>query len=759
MSIRQSVSSVVNYLPGFVILVFGVLALYSSLRLVQEYDHFLKNYELVERQIFFLQGEFEAFGSSFSEYRRDQTAQNYGAVKENFKILNGHYRDMLSNPAPEGGEGVDLFIKNLMGMESDFKDLSKALDRLENSDAMQSFSGISSPVTLLESKFKNLSNSLHDEIGEDYFSKTLKTRENWLFVSILLISLSGFSLIILNADKLRKLTKVNLEKKANLNLLESRLAAMEASADGIGIIDENGKLTYMNHSLMELHGISEGKASQYLGQSWEKLYAEKGKTEIFEKAYEMLKQQNSWRGELAFERRDGESVFAELTLTRLAGGGLVATARNITNQKRADQENKQLQDQFYQAQKMEAIGRLAGGIAHDFNNILAAMSGYAEFLVEDLEGDEDKQKFAVSILKAATQARGLVDQMLAFSRRKQSETDHVDLNLPIEETLSMLKATLPKTIELQKTIDGGSFFVDGNATQISQVIMNLCVNAKDAMKNKGILSIGLKILGAEEAGVEKLLQEALPEPDEVPKTLLEECDSRRTRLFLGGLAQNQKYAVLSVSDTGTGMSRTVMEHIFEPFFTTKPVDKGTGLGLATVHGVVASHRGAMVIDSTVSEGTRFDLFFPLSRESKKDAQSEQGLEESHAGHSASVLLVEDQDDVRDMTTKMLERMGHKVSACTMGLEALDKIRERPGAFDLVITDQNMPKMNGLELITQVGYDFPEVPFILLSGYSQEKMQAMLKEHPSVKAVLRKPITREALQKKIAAILGEMKEAA
>ena len=561
-------------------------------------------------------------------------------------------------------------------------------------------------------------------------SETLRMTEDRLYWSILALGLAGFILVLLNSDQVRKLSDADETQRESLMLLEHRLAAMEASFDGIGIIDSKGVLTYMNRAFMDIYGINPDKSEEFKGKEWQLLYDEKGQAEIKNVIMPELAETGHWHGVSSVARQDGDTVNTELSLTRLPDGGVIGTIRDITGKLAAEQEKEELQEQFFQAQKMEAIGRLAGGIAHDFNNILAAMNGNAEFLIEDLDEDTPQHAFARNILKAGTQARKLVDQMLAFSRRKDSDLAQVDLNESVQEALTMLEVSMPKMIELQTDIDVSSAVINGNQTQISQVIMNLCVNAQDAMEDeKGVLEIGLKDGNVSEFEVFDFVEEEALEEDEVPVTRFEDVSAGRTRLFLGHLARHQDYIILSVRDEGCGMSRVVMEQVFEPFFTTKPVDKGTGLGLATVHGVIAGHQGALIIDSKIGEGTKFQLFFPVAQEA---AAVQSYTDEEHVSGMSQqihVHLVEDQEEVRETTIAMLERYGCDVTASTGGLEALEYLREAGSDVDLVITDHNMPKMSGLEMIYQVHMTYPEMPFILLSGYSEKKLQDLMKEHP------------------------------
>ncbi|MFP4313940.1 MAG: response regulator [Alphaproteobacteria bacterium] len=552
--------------------------------------------------------------------------------------------------------------------------------------------------------------------------------------------------------------KLNAEKTEALSMLENRLAAIEASADGIGIVDPDGDLIYMNSALKNLHGITDFDEGEYLNKSWKNLYSENGQIEIDDFVLPHLYEHGYWRGNSSIVRRDGNVLDAELSLTLLPDGSLIGTARDLSEKQKAVEEKKELEQQFYQAQKMEAIGRLAGGIAHDFNNILAAISGYAEFLEEDLPEGSKEQKFARNILKAGSQAKELVDQMLAFSRRKQSTTEAIDIMSPIKESLSMVKASFPKTIEVNSFFNAEHHYIDGNATQISQVLMNLCVNARDAMdEDHGELLVVVDNIDGDDYPNFDFIQDSLPEPSDTPRIKIDETGARKTRLYLGSLAKDYSYIRVKIADTGTGISKAIMERIFEPFFTTKPVDKGTGLGLATVHGVVSSHRGALIIESELGEGTSFEMYFPLVHAGEKAADMD-AIDTSQflEGH---ILLVEDQDNVREMMIDMLERMGYQVDCCETGLEALTVIKDSFDYYDLVITDHNMPKMTGLEMIQQVHMIDENVPFILLSGYSREKLQDMMKEHPAIKCILRKPVSNKKLREEINKILLQKKKVA
>lgn len=585
-------------------------------------------------------------------------------------------------------------------------------------------------------------------------SDKIKERKSVLYWSVFVSSLIAFILFILNADKLGKIRRVHSEKEKTLALLTERLAAIEASMDGVGIVDHKGNLTYMNTALMALHGIALEDKDKYLGRPWLNLYSEKGQAYVQKHVLPEFERNVFWRGASKILRNDGKLIKTDLTMTKLDSGGFIGTARDITEQVQAEAEKKKMEEQFFQAQKMEAIGRLAGGIAHDFNNILAAINGYAEFLEQDLDKNSPEHGFAKNIMQAGNQARSLVDKILAFSRYDTNDMSTIDLRDPIHESLSMLRATLPRTIDLNATIDDKGAYIKGNTTQITQMLMNLCVNAGDAIEgDKGTIYVELSLADIENNMPLDLIKEDLPDPEKVPLIRIEDGKPAQTRLYMGHCKRKHDYIKLSVMDSGTGMSRVVLEHIFEPFFTTKDINKGTGLGLPMVHATVTAHSALLAIDTAIDQGTRFDLYFPATSKRAMSAETLQTVQ-NEENVSANLLLVEDEKLVRQMTQTMMERMGYNVETANEGLEALDILRENPGHFDIVITDQNMPKMTGIELINQAYIDFPDLPFILLSGYSEERLKKLMKEHPSVKAILHKPVSKADLNCEIVNVLAE-----
>ena len=357
--------------------------------------------------------------------------------------------------------------------------------------------------------------------------------------------------------------------------------------------------------------------------------------------------------------------------------GMVLVFRDIS-------ERKQLEAQLRQAQKMEAIGTLAGGIAHDFNNILAAILGFSELAIYEVPQGSAIWEHLQNVLRAGKRAKELVQQILAFSRRTMAERRPVQLHLLIKETLTLLRASLPSTIEIKHALatDAGPVLAD--PTQMHQVLMNLCANAQYAMRDTG----GLLEVRLEATAID-------------------------TRVACPDLKPGP-YVRLTVRDTGPGMAPEVLGRLFEPFFTTKGPGEGTGMGLAVVHGIMASHDGAITVSSTPGQGATFEIYLPRLEEAVIDApRSEERIPEG----KGRILFVDDETPVVRLSQEILERLGYEVVACCCSLEALQAFQEAPQRFDLVITDQTMPRMTGDMLAQALRRIRPDIPIILCTGFS------------------------------------------
>ena len=482
------------------------------------------------------------------------------------------------------------------------------------------------------------------------------------------------------------------------------------------------------HPVETIHGPASVAVTGYTPEEyasdpylWINMVHEEDREAVQEQTSRILQGQDVHSIEHRILRKDGVIRWVSNTLVShydtqgklLAYDGVI---QDIHERKKAEQAKAKLEAQLRQAQKMEAIGTLAGGIAHDFNNILFAVFGFVELAIPDLpEGNHARKKLG-EVLKAANRAKDLVCQILTFSRQSEKERKPFKLDLIVKEGLKLLRASLPTTINIRHNIDKKCGYIMADPTQVHQVIMNLCTNAYHAMRERGgLLEVNLDVV-------------------EINGGLAGDL----ANLQVGG------YVRLTVSDTGHGMDQGTMERIFDPFFTTKPVGEGTGMGLATVHGIVTSHGGAIAVHSELEKGTIFDVYFPRF-ESGVALKAE--MAEPAPGGNERILFVDDEEPLVRMGQQMLERLGYHVSARTSSMEALEAFRAQPDRFDLVITDQTMPNMTGVQLARELMRIRPDIPIILITGFSEivppEKAKKM-----GIREYLMKPVVTSNFGKAI-----------
>jgi PAS domain S-box-containing protein len=370
-------------------------------------------------------------------------------------------------------------------------------------------------------------------------------------------------------------------------------------------------------------------------------------------------------------------------------------------------ERMQLEGQLRHAQKMEAVGRLAGGIAHDFNNLLTAINGYSELLLEELDQRHPRRRQVEEIRKAGERAAALTQQLLAFSRRQVLQPKILDLNLVVAGMEELLRRLIGEDVELVTALDPGLGSVEADPGQIEQVIVNLAVNARDAMPQGGCLRI-----------------QTASAPD--------------------------GRVVLSVGDTGCGMDRETISHLFEPFFTTKGPGKGTGLGLSTVYGIVEQSGGRIEVESERESGTVFRISFPRARQTVTTAAAPPSRKAAHG--SETILLVEDEDVVRGLVRRILETRGYKVIEAGGADQAMSLYRRSKGSIDLLVTDVIMPGMSGCELYRRLAGSSRGLKVLYTSGYTGESIAQHGALEPGI-PLLEKPFTVEGLASKVREVLG------
>ncbi len=516
--------------------------------------------------------------------------------------------------------------------------------------------------------------------------------------------------------------------EAALRESEERFRVLaEVSPVGIFSSDTSGRTVFVNRRWCEIAGLT---SDQAMGDGWKVALHPDDRGRVAAAWAEAVEHGESSAAEFRFVRHDG-------TLTWLVGqsraqlrpdgtlAGYVGTITDVTSLKRAVEEREKVEAQLRQSRKMESLGTLAGGIAHDFNNILNGTFGFVDLARLELAPNHPVHAWLDRIAASSQRARELVRQILTFSRKNEGERVAQRLNAVVAEALRLLRSTLPAMVDLEAHIAADTPPVRADATQIHQVVLNLCTNAWHAMPPRGgkiVVRLDACTLTPTQAGAH---------PDLRPGS----------------------WVRLAVSDDGSGMDAATLDHIFEPFFTTKETGTGTGLGLAVVHGIVKSHEGAILVRSAVGVGSTFELYFPVAAAGSAAPVRKAPL--APRGEGERILVVDDDAVSGFAIEKMIESLGYNVSRCTRPEEALARFTAAPSSFDLVVTDFAMPGMDGQELMQQLLLLRADLPVVVVSGFVDIERQRSLEES-GARTVLRKPVSRDEIGRAVAAYLTRTK---
>jgi len=491
---------------------------------------------------------------------------------------------------------------------------------------------------------------------------------------------------------------------------------IESAAIGVVLVNETGRMLEVNPALGDMLGYS--RDAVLAGPIGDLIRTADGT--------------DPWIAYRAIVRGEREEIVEEVRCrssngTMLWGRAVASAVRdragvlqfaivmieNIT-------ERKELEERFLQSQKLEAVGRLAGGVAHDFNNLLTTINGLSCLVLEELPAGDPMRADIEEIRAAGERAAALTGQLLAFSRRQVVQPEVLDLNGAVKDLAGMLRRLIGEDITLELALAEDLPAIRADRGHITQVVMNLAVNARDAMPRGGRLRIGT--------------------------TLVDLDDANATRL---DVAQSGQHVRLNVEDNGSGMDEATLRRIFEPFFTTKAIGKGTGLGLATVYGIVKQAGGAIDVQSEKRVGSTFCIYLPIS--TAEPAPTRQPVVANGAHGGETVLVVEDEDGVRSLVSRVLRGRGYTVLEAASGSTALEKVEEHDGSIDVVLTDVIMPGMSGPDLVRQLINDRPALRVIYMSGYTQDEVL-----HHGVRqdaaSFLEKPMTPGALVAKVREVL-------
>jgi PAS domain S-box-containing protein len=471
----------------------------------------------------------------------------------------------------------------------------------------------------------------------------------------------------------------SIEEKLN-NSEKLSLAWLENSPICTKIIDLDLNLQYMSAAGIKALEIND--IATYYGKPYPLYFYPQSFKNLMRKSLQKtIESREIVTVEDAVNGKNGEELWFHSTLVPINNDDgeldyIMAVSIDVT-------KRKQLEQQLQQSQKMEAIGVLTGGIAHEFNNLLSPILGYAEMLLMEVSDNDTHKSYLERIYLAGNKSKVLVQQMLAYGRQSISKRELIKLDAIVDEVLNLIQNTIPSNVSIKKEIEANLPEIWGTPNEIHQILLNLCINASDAIKKEGIITITLKKI----------------KPSEVANS--------------NNKFQKDDLILLSVNDSGEGITKHVLERIFDPFFTTKNIGKGSGLGLSVAQGIVEQHGGVIEVKSEVGKGSTFNVYFPISQ---KIVNSSVKKTESLSQRDERILLVDDSDTVLFLTKHMLKKLGYRVTIFADCIEALEHFKQHSKDFDLVITDYGMPHMNGKEFATKIKEIRHDIPIILYTGY-------------------------------------------
>ena len=484
----------------------------------------------------------------------------------------------------------------------------------------------------------------------------------------------------------------------------------DSTLDGIYQIDADGVFILMNPAGVKMFGCE--SPDEIIGRKGLEFWRNPMDRDIFREELKINKSVSNYHMKLKKKNGDPIELETSSTIREDEKGvflGMEGILRDVT-------ERRKLETQLLQAQKMEAVGQLAGGIAHDFNNILTAMIGYGHLLKMKLKEEDPLRSYADHILSLSDRAANLTQSLLAFSRKQIMNPRPVNLNEIIKRIDHLLSRIIGEDIQLQTMLSEKDLIVMADPGQIEQVLMNLATNARDAMPEGGLLTIGTETVAIDHEFIKE-----------------------------HGFGKEGEYALISLTDTGAGMDRETREKIFEPFFTTKEVGKGTGLGLSMVYGIIKQHEGYINVYSEPGRGTTFRIYLPLI-EAKAEEIKPEVIQPIETG-TETVLLAEDETAVREFTKKMLEEYGYKVITAIDGQDAINKFKAHKNEIQLVLLDVIMPNRNGKEAYEEIKKIRPDIKVLFMSGYPADIIQ----KHDIIEkgfAYIEKPASPTKLLRKI-----------
>jgi two-component system, cell cycle sensor histidine kinase and response regulator CckA len=634
-------------------------------------------------------------------------------ASNNFEDMYRFLADSSPNPAVVHVEGIVYYVNDAMISAMGAKDLDDAIGR----SVFESIHPDSREFGML--RLQKLAAGEKIETDE-YKMLTIQGKEFNVLANSVFFKINGKPAFLTQMTDITELKKKE-ERIAELAYFSESIVS--SAPVGIIAMDNSGKLTSVNDEFLKIVGSPSTQKTMELDVDIRELQ-ETGITAAIKQtltsgeAFELMKlpYTSRWGVKLMINIKGVPQIAKDGSIS-----GVIIVVDDVTRRVKAEEKNALLESQLRQSQKLETIGTMAGGIAHDFNNILTPILGFTELALAGLHVEDPLIEMLKPIATGANRAKDLVDQILTFSRQKeQSRQPHL-LQAIIDEALTLVTHSFPPIIDIKQNISESCGKVIVDPTQIHQVVVNLLTNAQHAMEKTG----GELIMELVQVSVDGDLSELYP------------------KLEVG------EFALLTITDSGCGIEADIIERIFDPFFTTKDISRGTGLGLSVVHGIVQSHEGEIIVNSSPGIGTTFKIYLPIST---SDTKSEDSLPEVATDGNGSVLLVDDEECVTSVMKSMLEYLGYEVEVMNDSLMALDRLRENSPNYDLLITDLNMPGISGLTLAIKLKELSITIPVILMSGFG-EAVDIELCDKSGIANVVSKPIHLNELAVSVRRILN------
>lgn len=692
---------------AFWLLIAGLYLLFAVVRVVQFTTALTHHAPIIDSEPLMLNvaGDFLLAASMLllSLFSRDiRSAQKQ--LRENEEQLNNLFAHMKSGALilrPMAG-GLDFLILNINQAGCDLDNISREAIQKKNLSTTKLI-----PSTLMPSLQRVARTGDAEYIPEAFCGSndTPKWRDFYIYK----LPDAG-QVVVIYSDLTSK--KMAAEQH---NLLST---AIEQAYEAIIITDPEGQIEYTNTSFERMLGY---RPDEILNHNISIIKSNKHKTAFYDELWATISNGETWQGKIINRKKNGKFCNHEVTISAIRAPHNDQITHYISVQRDISQE-AELKSQLLQAQKMEAIGALAGGIAHDFNNILFALTGYADLSLRSVEKGTDMHQNLLQILQAGERATDLIKQILSFSRQEPQEKKPFAVQHIIRETTKLLARSLPPNIQVIEQVNTDCEMTQGDPTQIHQVLMNLCTNAYQAMReNGGTLTIRL-------------------EPTEV----------KESTHFGSYSISTGKYLELIIADSGHGMDAETQERIFDPYFSTKRASEGTGLGLTVAHSIIDSHGGRIFCESVPGKGTTFRILLPVI-ETEETAPSSTAPKALDHGDE-HILLVDDDVAVLTICTKMLAHLGYKVAQFSEPDRALEAFSKNPHDFDLIISDQVMPSMFGIEMLQKMLVIRRDIPSLLMSGYTSESSIEQVCEELGISQFLPKPVDMETLSETVRKLL-------